>query len=479
MIRAYSIQDVRAAETLAMEGLAEDELMQRAAHGLAKICAARLRDAGLEGARVVALAGPGGNGGDALFAAAELADSGHNVLAILTARIAHPSALAAAEAAGVIISHWATDRPDEQLTIALAEADLVIDGILGIGARPGLPSALAGLPELISEDAYLVAVDLPSGQDPSGDIAADGLFADETVTFSLLKPVHLSAATEPAVGVLSVVEIGVPQPPSPVIERFTFDDVAGTWPVPGPADNKYSRGVLGLITGSDKFPGAAVLGATAAVTAGAGMVRYLGPDRATDRVLAAVPEAVPGDGRVQAWVIGSGWSPTESSAEQLDAARGALESDLPVLLDAGGLDLLEAGRKRRAPTVLTPHAGELARLANRLGVTADSESLLAQILAKQLNAVILLKGSTTMVYSAESVHSQADAPAWLATAGAGDVLAGIIGTLLAAGVEPARAAALGALVHGVAAHDANPGGPVRALEVAHAVGGTIAGLLGR
>jgi ADP-dependent NAD(P)H-hydrate dehydratase / NAD(P)H-hydrate epimerase len=225
------------------------------------------------------------------------------------------------------------------------------------------------------------------------------------------------------------------------------------------------------------------------------MVRYVGTSTPEALVRSRVPEAVHGPGRVQAWVVGPGLDPTalgEASGAQLGVAREALAGEEPVCVDAGGLDLLDAevlrGREGRS-TLLTPHAGEAARLLARLtgedvGRSAVEAAPLAHArrLAQAAGATVLLKGSTTLVVPpmpGAAVWSQADAPAWLATAGAGDVLAGLLGTLLAAGLEPDEAGALGALVHGVAARRANPGGPLRALAVAEALPATVAALLAR
>jgi NAD(P)H-hydrate repair Nnr-like enzyme with NAD(P)H-hydrate dehydratase domain len=225
------------------------------------------------------------------------------------------------------------------------------------------------------------------------------------------------------------------------------------------------------------------------------MVRYVGTPTPTALVRAHVPEAVHGVGRVQAWVVGPGLDPDaagEDAAEQRAVARAALDGEEPVVVDAGGLDLLDddvlASRRGRG-TLLTPHAGEAARLLARLtGDDVDRAAVErapvehARLLARRSGATVLLKGSTTLVVppdDAEAVFSQADAPAWLATAGAGDVLAGLLGTLLAAGLAPEEAGALGALVHGVAADRASGGGPVRALRVAEALPAAVAGLLRR
>jgi hydroxyethylthiazole kinase-like uncharacterized protein yjeF len=485
VIEAWSTKSVYAAEHTLMATLDDGELMARAVEGLAGVAAARLEEC--DGDAVAALVGPGNNGADALFAAARLAEAGWNAVAVHHDTV-HEGARAAAEAAGVVLT---TDPA------ALGEADVVLDGVLGIGARAGLPDWAVGWLAALPESAHVIAVDLPSGQDPmGGELDPDGVFADETVTFSVAKPVHLLPPTEQACGLLTVVDIGIEVDGVPVVRRLDHDDVAAYWPVPTPSDDKYSRGVMGIVAGGESYTGAALLSVTAAVEAGCGMVRYTGTPTPTALVRAAVPEAVHGQGRVQAWVVGPGLDPTSRAAgaeAQLDTAREALAGPEPVVVDAGGLDLLDAEVLRTrsdAVTLLTPHAGECARLLTRLGsageVTREQVEAgplaAARALAGLTGATVLLKGATTLVVPPgehATAWSQSDAPAWLATAGAGDVLAGLLGTLLAAGLPADLAGALGALVHGVAAHRANPGGPVRALAVAHGIPGTVAHLLGR
>jgi ADP-dependent NAD(P)H-hydrate dehydratase / NAD(P)H-hydrate epimerase len=510
MIQAWSTDAVYAAEGALMATLDDGELMARAVEGLAGVAAARLEEC--DGEAVAALVGPGNNGADALYAVARLAEAGWNAVAVHHDHV-HEGARAAAERAGVVLT---TDPA------GLGEADVVLDGILGIGARPGLPEWAVGWLTALSETAHVIAVDLPSGQDPmGGELDPDGVFADETVTFSVAKPVHLLPPTEQACGLLTVVDIGLEMEVDPVVRRLDHDDVAALWPVPVATDDKYSRGVLGVIAGGESYSGAAVLSVTAAVEAGCGMVRYVGTPTPTELVRGAVPEAVHGPGRVQAWVVGPGLdasSRATGAKAQLDAARDALAAGEPVVVDAGGLDLLDAAVLRAradAVTLLTPHAGECARLLTRLAPGADStnRSMLSQhggatstywsilsqgdvsreqvearplaharALAGLTGATVLLKGATTLVVppgDGATAWSQSDAPAWLATAGAGDVLAGLLGTLLAAGLPADLAGALGALVHGVAADRANPGGPVRALAVAHGIPAAVAHLLGR
>jgi hydroxyethylthiazole kinase-like uncharacterized protein yjeF len=507
VIEAYAIADVRAAEEAAMAEVPEGELMARAARGLAAVVAARLEERG--GLRVVGLVGAGNNGGDTLYALAHLAERGFTAAAVHAAT-AHPGGLGAARTAGVALVPGGEDR----WRSVMADADVVVDGILGIGGRPGLPGEAAAWADAIPEDAWVVAVDLPSGADPAGEVPlGDAVFADETVTFGVPKPVHLLPATEPAVGRLTVVDIGLSLPTGrnapfgaadragtaetsgveaevrPAVQRLTFDDVAALWPVPGASSDKYSRGVVGIVAGTPTYPGAAVLSVLGALGAGPGMVRYYGPPEVQTLVHAAAPEAVTAEGRVQAWVCGSGFDPSgraKGVAEQRHHVEEALASELPAVVDAGALELVD---HRDAPTLLTPHAGELARLLTRVrGTEVSREEVTAAPLAhareaaERTGCTVLLKGSHTLVVSPDPgrpVRCQADAPAWLATAGAGDVLGGLLGTLLAAGLDPVDAGALGALVHGVAADRANPGGPVRISEVARRIPETVAALLRR
>lgn len=489
MRRAFSITAVRDAEQVAMADLEPGTLMQRAADGLAEVVLTRCRER--SGASVVVLVGPGDNGGDALYAAARLIEH-LPVIVVQVGEAVHEGGLGAVTTASVPVLRVARTRRalTKPIRRALDEADVVVDGLLGIGGRPGLTGAMAGLAEAVPESALVIAVDLPSGVDPAGEITpTKGFVADETVTFGMAKPVHLLPATRPAVGRVSVIDIGVPEPADALAEQLMPSDVPTLWPIPGSSDDKYSRGVLGVIAGSARYPGAAVLAVTAAVEAGAGMVRYVGPDLATQQVLAACPEAVPGQGRVQTWVIGPGIDPDDTTYDirrQIDACRGALASDLPVVVDAGALDLIEGPRE--APTLLTPHAGELARMLSRLEHgrvfhrTQVSAAPLqhARRLVELTGATVLLKGATTLVVSHDvdrPLRVQCDGPAWLATAGAGDVLAGLVGTLVASGLDPVDAGSLAALVHGRAAHRANPGGPVRARGVARAIPSTVADLL--
>jgi len=248
---------------------------------------------------------------------------------------------------------------------------------------------------------------------------------------------------------------------------------ASTWiAVPGPHDDKYSRGVVGFVTGSARYPGAAVLGVEAALRTGVGMVRYLGAGRPTRLVLQRRPEAVTTDGRVQSWVVGSGQDADD--VDELTAALRdrALADPVPTVIDAGALALAEDAAGAR---VLVPHAGELARLLGRERAEVEADAAGAALdAAARLGSVVLLKGHTTHVADADGgLLSVQSAPAWTATAGAGDALAGVLGALLATHAleleaDPGIAAPLAAtaaVVHGLAAERASRGGPFTILDL--------------
>ncbi len=269
-------------------------------------------------------------------------------------------------------------------------------------------------------------------------------------------------------------------------------DAAAWVTAPTGESTKYRRGVLGVATGSDRYPGAAVLGVDAAVHTGVGMVRYVGPDRASDHVLTRRPESVVGVGRVQAWLVGSGIS--AGSLGELDPATAdafghASDDGVPVVVDAGAIPLVDLGPL----AVLTPHAGEAATLlgASRESVERDPAAAALRA-AEQTGSVVLLKGERTHVVTPDgSVRLVASsATPWLAAAGAGDVLGGVLGALVAARQGAAEAsgssltpsdlahlAASAAVVHGLAARRASGGGPFPMTALVAALPGVVRDLV--
>ncbi|NUL21088.1 NAD(P)H-hydrate dehydratase [Streptomyces lunaelactis] len=467
---AYSVETVRAAEAELMARLPEGALMRRAAAGLAAACAGLLGR--VYGARVVLLVGSGDNGGDALYAGARLARRGAGVCAVLLAPDrAHQGGLAALLGAGGRV----TDDPFE----VLADADLVLDGVTGIGGHGGLrPDAVPVIRAARGSNAVVVAVDLPSGVEAdTGEVRGEALHADATVTFGTYKPGLLIDPAKEYAGMVRLVGIGLEDhlPSVPDLEALQHADVARLLPVPTGESDKYRRGVVGGVAGSARYPGAAVLAVAGALRGGAGAVRYVGP--AADGVIARFPEALVHGGppakagRVQAWVVGPGLG------DGIGVVAEVLDSDVPVLVDADGLRLLDAAavRGRGAPTLLTPHAGEAAAL---LGVPREEveSARLASVreLASRYGATVLLKGSTTLVAAPDGGRSPVRVnpmgTPWLATAGSGDVLSGLAGSLLAAGLDARDAGSAAAYLHGLAArHAASEGGPITSYEVAEAL----------
>lgn len=471
MRTAHCVETIRTAEAALMARLPEGTLMQRAAAGLAAACAELLGR--VYGVRVVLLVGSGSNGGDALYAGARLARRGAGVSAVLLAPDrTHQAGLTALSSAGGRIA-------DDPFAV-LATADLVLDGIIGIGGRGGLrPDAIPIARAARGSNAVIVAVDLPSGVDAdSGEVNGEALRADATVTFGTHKPGLLIDPAREYAGTVHLVDIGLDAelPSVPAVEALQHEDVAHLLPRPSAESDKYRRGVVGVVAGSARYPGAAVLAVAGALRGGAGAVRYVGP--ATDAVIARFPETLVHTGppakagRVQSWVIGPGLG------DDIGAVAEVLASEAAVLVDADGLRQLDATavRRRSAPTLLTPHAGEAAAL---LGVAREEveSARLASVreLAARYGATVLLKGSTTLVADPDprvAVRVNPMGTPWLATAGSGDVLSGLAGSLLATGLPAHDAATTAAYLHGLAARRASAQGtPITSWEVGEGVRG--------
>jgi ADP-dependent NAD(P)H-hydrate dehydratase / NAD(P)H-hydrate epimerase len=456
------VAQVRAAEE-AHPDLATGALMQRAAFGVASAVIGFL--GGAYGRRIVLLIGAGNNGGDALYAGAVLARRGAQVEAWLLADRAHQAGLAALRAAG--------GRVGQPRPLRAGAVDAVIDGVLGIGGRPGLPAHVAEAVIPINRSIPFIAVDLPSGVDAdTGELPAMALSADLTVTFGTHKVAHLADPAAASCGVVELVDLGLDLPPA-AVESLRADDVARLLRRPTGTAQKYTRGVVGIRAGSATYPGAALLAVAGANTGIAGMVRYVGSAAAL--VTAAHPEVV-GAGRVQAWVVGPGGG--EEAAAHLTEA---LRDDVPVVADADALSSLpdlDPSALEGSALVLTPHAGELAALTGLDRREIEARPLHhAREAARRWQAVVLLKGRRTVIARPDgTVRINATGTPWLATAGAGDVLAGLIGALLATGLSPVDAASAGAWIHGAAATRASTGSgsghgrPLVARAVAQAIG---------
>lgn len=472
MLTAFTGSQIREAERPLLERGLGPELMARAAHGLYRSIAAELRRlrGGLYGARVAAVVGKGNNGGDALFALAELAGRGVRTTAVLTSGVAHPEGLAAFEAAGGRVER------------SLGEEDLVVDAVLGTGAS-GDYRAPFPRPEGI-----VVACDLPSGVDADWGTASQEVWrADVTVTFGALKTGLLAGRGHALAGRVEVVGIGLEEYlPRPDVYVLEAEDARSVLPKPRDDWQKYTRGVLGVVAGSDQYPGAAVLTTAAALATGVGMVRHVAPESVRHAVLAAHPEVVASgspEGRVQAWAVGPGIGDDAAQQRAFDAG---LDSGLPLVIDASGLNRIP-GPILDGRAVLTPHAGELARILSRLGLDIERTEVearpvrWARLAAERLGATVLLKGPATVCAAPDgTVCIQAVAHPYLATAGSGDTLTGIVGALLAttSDARPVHVAAAAAMIHGRAGRIAAESGPFGASQLAAAVRQAVAAFQG-
>jgi hydroxyethylthiazole kinase-like uncharacterized protein yjeF len=482
MRNAHAVADVRAAEQAVMARLPDGALMSRAAAGLAAVCAQLLQQ--VYGARVAVLAGAGDNGGDALFAGARLAARGAAVTAIAAGGRLHEAGAAALRSAGGTIQP-ADGHLSADTSATLHRADLIIDGLLGIGGHGGLRepgAALAAVTEQARADgAIVVAVDLPSGVDAdTGEVAGAAVRADVTVTFGTFKPGLLIDPGASYAGTVELIDIGLAGLAAPAVSAWQADDVAAVLPQPSAESDKYRRGVLGLLAGSQRYTGAAVLATGSAIHGGAGMVRLMSAPHALEVALQHWPEAVTAAadpdapatsveaaGRVQAWAAGPGMGTDDGAAGLLAAV---LAVDVPVLVDADGITILSRHRElldRSAPTLITPHAGELARLTGADRADIEARRLEhATAAAADLGVTVLLKGSTTVIADpGGTVLVNSTGSPWLATAGSGDVLSGLAGALLAQGLTPLQAAAAAAYLHGIAGRLASRDAPIGAQDL--------------
>lgn len=483
MLRAFRSRDVRAAEEpLLAAGV---PLMERASFALATVVAKELsaRDYHVSGSQILVLAGGGNNGADALYAGSYLARRGARVEIARTSGSVHEAALEAALDSGCRV----IEPGEEALVRAARDAGVWIDGIAGIGITPPLREPLAALVETLEQERLsspaepiIVAVDCPTGIGiDDGSLVGPHLTATVTVTMGVAKPGLLAPPASRACGRVEVVDLGLDLIDKPAMATLSASDVGDLLTVPGPTDHKYTRGVVLLGTGSAFYPGAAVLSVGGALAAGPGMVRLDSPE-ASGLVLRSYPEVVVGLGRAQATVLGSGVPASEADRLKAPLDR-ALEEKYPVVLDAGALELLKDDYTDLPSTVvLTPHAGELAELLSARGEGVTRQDVeeapirAARLAATITGATIVLKGATDLIAGPDGpVYSQPAPSHWKATAGAGDVYAGLLGTLLASVGEdlaragrghgkPALMAAVASWIHGAAGDSS---GPIRATDI--------------
>ncbi|RTL93851.1 NAD(P)H-hydrate dehydratase [Ancylobacter aquaticus] len=446
-------------------------LMERAGEAVARR-AARVT---LAGGRVLVLCGPGNNGGDGFVAARLLAAVGYRVrLALLGERAAlrGDAALMAAQWTGPV-------EPGEG--VALEAVDLVIDALFGAGLARDLDGAARELVERVNAAGVpVLAVDLPSGIDgATGAVRGAAIKARWSVTFFRPKPGHVLLPGRLQAGELTVADIGILPEALDVIAPRAFENVpdlwAGHFPVPAPQGHKYARGHLVAVSGPAQATGATRLAARAALRAGAGLVTVACPAEALaihaanlSAVMVRPVEDAAGlahllaDPRLTTVVLGPGLGVGPGARERLAACRDrrlVIDADL-ITSFTGAADALAQALAATPAAVATPHDGEFARLFEGCPDVLGAPSRLerARAGAARLGATLLLKGPDTVVASPDGRASiAANAPPFLATAGAGDVLAGIVGGLLAQGMPPFEAASAAVWLHGEAAREAGPG----------------------
>jgi hydroxyethylthiazole kinase-like uncharacterized protein yjeF len=450
-------------------------LMENAGRAVADAAATRHPP----GTRIAVVAGPGNNGGDGFVAARVLAQRGYRVRVLL---LGNPGALKGDAAAAA--QRWSGPVVPAQ-PADLAGAGLVIDALFGAGLdRPVEGSARALIEAMNACGAPMLAVDLPSGiNGASGAVLGAAVGAAETVTFFRRKPGHVLMPGRVHCGSVRVASIGIPDEVLARVQPSTFANGPALWrgafPVPRADGHKYARGHAVVVSGGLSSTGAARLAARGALRAGAGLVTIASPREAL-AVNAAANLAImvrPVDGpeelaafladrRLNAVVLGPGGGVGEETRGMVTTA---LAGERAVVLDADALtsfadtpaSLVQAivGRTGAA-TVLTPHEGEFSRLFKTISAVSDSVSKLekARTAARHTQAVVLLKGPDTVVAAPDGRAAIAEnGPPWLATAGSGDVLAGMIAGLLAQGMPAFEAAAAAVWLHGEAANESGPG----------------------
>ena len=441
---------MRAAEAAAIAaGTSVEELMERAGAGLAE---AVYRFAGPLATLI--LCGPGNNGGDGYVAARHLKERG---VSVRVAALAEPTS----DAAKWARSQW--DGEVEVLSADTAVAPLVIDALFGTGLKRGLESAVTEqLSRLCGGAVVSVACDLPSGvETDSGAEVSAAPGSDLTVTFGALKPAHRLFPAMHRCGRVVLADIGI------AVGTQWHEIAPPVLPPLDPGGHKYDRGLVHALAG--KMPGAIALAATAAAKAGAGYVRV-----STSRPIESLPASVVqvdtaevNDERIGCLLVGPGMGDIPQ------VLTLALTSKAPKVIDADAIAHLgEPDRLKGQDAIITPHAGEFAKLFGKIEGSKADQALEA---ARRSGAVVVYKGPDTVVAAPDGrVGFAPSAPSWLASAGTGDVLSGIIAALRARGLSAFEAASAGVWLHGRTAEIAGPG--LIADDLAAAIPQTLASL---
>ncbi len=475
MIELLSTAEMAEADRLTIAGGTPGiTLMENAGRAVADVAGALL-----QGRAVIVVAGPGNNGGDGFVAARVLAERGHKVRVSFVgdrSRLKGDAALAAERWRGPV---------DQAEPAAVIGHEVIVDALFGAGLdRPveGLPRAM--IEAMNASKAPVIAVDLPSGiNGTSGAVMGPAVRASRTVTFFRRKTGHLLMPGRSHCGELSVADIGIPGSVLDRIKPATFANEPPLWssqfPVPKPEGHKYNRGHAVVVSGGLSTCSAARLAARGALRAGAGLVTIASPREAlavnAAGSLAVMVRPVDGalelaeflaDKRRNAVAMGPGGGVGAAMREEV---RAALASEAAIVLDADALTtfadepaalITAIGRHSGRGVVLTPHEGEFNRIFKSIAGDSKVNSKLekARLAAQESGTIVLLKGPDTVVAAPDGRASiAANAPPYLATAGAGDVLTGMIAGLLAQGMPAFEAASAAAWLHGEAARTFGPG----------------------
>jgi len=435
------------------------------------------------GDRVVVLVGGGNNAGDGLVAARHLAEAGRDVSLLLfvdPSRLDGDAALQWRLVEPIGLEATRVEEPErarEEIG-RFRGADVFVDALLGTGLRGEVREPMASAIGALESGPPVVAVDIPSGLDGArGTVHGVAPRATLTVTFGFPQPGHFLAEGPDRVGELVVVPLGYPPEAleaagAEPLEWIALDEARRALPPRRHDAHKGTAGRLLLVAGSERYAGAAVLAATAALRSGTGLCTVATPEPAAERILAALPEAIvralPADAsgafdapaaegvaeaarEADAVAVGPGLGRGPGIAPVVEAA---LSADVPAVVDADGLNVLAADPgaiQRAAPTVITPHPGELGRWLERPAGEVDADRVAAAREARERwGVIVVLKGSPTVVAAPGSAALNLTGNPGLATGGSGDVLTGLVGALLCAGTDPALAARAAPLLHGLA-----------------------------
>lgn len=469
--------DIKKIDNLAVFelGFSEAELVRRSGEAVARAVRGSLR----EGARVAVIAGSGNNGADG-YAAAKMLLNDYSVAVYdaLPEREKSPACSAARDGFALLGGSVIEYTGDETAALEIAKYDCVVDAVFGTGFCGPLPEKINLLAKILRESsAFKVAVDLPLGVcADNANVGENALRVDKTVALSYPKPAHYSYPSAEYVGEVIIERIGLPLFEIEKRVKLSCEYTDAEWASKNllPREQNSNKGNFGrllVITGSEKYRGAALLSLSGALRSGVGLVSHLGDKALSSELLPHLPEVVyisterDSDGRIDlewllellqrqtAILIGCGSDKTEDTREILyeilstEGAAAVLDADaINLLASDSGRELL---KNKKRSVVITPHPLELSRLTGTSAAQINSDRIgSAMAAAREYGITVLLKGARTVITDGENLYINGSGSSALSKGGSGDVLSGVIGSLLAQGIEPPLAAALGAYIHG-------------------------------